>query len=293
MPKPLVVVIGSNGQFGSDIVKLLTSKFTVKALTHKDIDITKKSCYDGIVALEPQYVINTAAFHNLKVCEEEPEKAFLVNAWGTLNLAMACNAVGATFVHTSTDHVFGGETDKPYFEDSKPSPVSSYGRSKLLGEQLTTAYIDRYYILRVSTLYGYIPPSGKPWNFIDMVVGKAVRKERMTIVNMLYSTPTFTVNAANKLVQILEKKLPYGVYHCSDAGISTFFDLAVFVCKYLDLLDGVEILPLGTPLDSVPRPKYCIMSGAKLEELGVHSMPWEEGVMEYLDHKYPEYAPKR
>jgi len=291
MTKSLAVVIGSNGQFGSDIVKVLNGKFTVKALTHKDIDITKKACYDSIVALEPQYVINTAAFHNLKACEEEPDKAFLVNAWGALNLARACNDIGATLIHTSTDHVFDGETDQPYFEDSKTCPVSSYGRSKLLGEQLVTAYINKHYILRVSTLYGYVPPSGKPWNFIDMVVGKAIKKEKMTIVNMLYSSPTFTANAANKLLAILTRKLPYGVYHCSDGGVTSFYDLAVFICKYLNL--EVDIVPLTEPLDSVPRPKYCIMGGAKLDGFGIPSRPWQACIAVYLNNKYPEYAPKR
>lgn len=292
MQKPLAVVIGSNGQFGSDIVKVLESKFTIRALTHKDIDITKKACYESIVALAPQYVINTAAFHNLKVCEEEPEKAFLVNAWGALNLARACNDIGAILVHTSTDHVFDGKTNQPYFEDSKPCPVSEYGRSKLLGEQLVRAYIDKHYILRVSTLYGYVPPSGKPWNFIDMVVGKAIKKESMTIVSKLYSSPTFTANAASKLLEILTRKLPYGVYHCSDAGVTSFYELAVYICKYLNLPD-VKIVPLEVPLDNVPRPEFCIMGGAKLDGLGVPSRPWQACVAVYLNNKYPEYVPKR
>ena len=298
MSKPLVVVIGSNGQLGTDVVKSLQEKFVVKALTHKDIDITKKACYDSLVALNPDYVVNTAAFHNLKACEENPDQAFLVNAWGALNLAGACKNIGAVLVHISTDHVFDGEKDRPYVEDDITNPVNVYGKSKLLGEKLIRDCIDNYYILRVATLYGYTPPSGKLYNFIDFVVGKAFKKEKMDIVKFHYSSPTFTVNAANKLTNVLNRHLtygpiPYGVYHCADMGITSFYDLAVQVCNYTGLLEGVEINPLALAPDGVVRAQYLPLEDTKLVNYGILSKHWKECVFEYLDNKYPGYTYKR
>jgi dTDP-4-dehydrorhamnose reductase len=291
MYKPLAVVIGSNGQLGTDVVKALSDSFSVKALTHQDIDITKQSCYDSLRALEPAYVINTAAYHNLKLCEENPDQAFLVNTWGALNLARTCKAVGAVSVYISTDHVFSGNSRTPYSEYHTTDPVNVYGKSKILGERLTRECLGRSYILRVSTLYGHTPPSGKPWNFMDFVAQKALKKEKLQIINTLVCTPTFTKNAADKLAYILKTQLPYGEYHCSDEGATTFYDVARSICSYLGV--DAEIEPISMPLDKVPRPLYCAMVSAKLPTYGYRSRSWEESLYQYLHEKYPEYAPKR
>jgi dTDP-4-dehydrorhamnose reductase len=291
MYKPLVVVIGGNGQLGTDIVKALSNDYTIKSLTHQDIDITKKSCYEALCALGPAYVINTAAYHNLKLCEENPDQAFLVNSWGALNIARACKDVGAVAVYISTDHVFSGMMKTPYNEYHITEAVNAYGKSKILGERLTQECLGRNYILRVSTLYGNVPPSGKPWNFMDFVVQKALKKEKLQIINTLICTPTFTQNAANKVLYILKRHLPHGIYHCSDEGATTFYDVAHTVCKYLSLEANIE--PISIPIDNVPRPQYCAMISDKLFRHGCLSRSWEESLYEYLDNKYSEHIKQR
>ena len=291
MYKPLVVVIGSNGQLGTDVVAALNDNYAIKALTHKDIDITKKSCYEALRALEPAFVINTAAYHNLKLCEENPDQAFLVNSWGALNLARTCKEIGAVSVYISTDHVFNGAACVPYNEYNVTEAVNIYGKSKILGEKLTQECLSRNYILRVSTLYGNTPPSGKPWNFVDFVIQKASNKEKLQIIDTLVCTPTSTQNAANKLLYIIKNYLPFGVYHCSDEGATTFYGVAHFVCDYLEL--ETEIEPISIPLDNVPRPKYSAMVSDRLPRHGYTSMSWNEALRKYLDGKYPKLVGKR
>jgi dTDP-4-dehydrorhamnose reductase len=289
MLKPLAVVIGSNGQLGSDIVKTLQGEdYTIKGLTHKDLDITTESCYDSLVALAPDIIINTAAYHNLKACEDNPATAERVNGYGPLNLARVCDKIGATLVHISTDHVFDGRLLTKYDEYSNVNPINTYGKSKVSGERLLSMQLKKHYILRVSALYGHTPPSGKPFNFVDFVVNKALKNEPMSIVGTQFTTPTFTINAAYKLLYILDMQLPYGIYHCSDDGVTSVYDFARKICEYLGI--NAHITSLYTSPDGVLRPPHCEMASVKLTEF--HA-PWENSLYEYLRDKYPEHTPKR
>lgn len=289
MRKPLVVVVGSNGQLGTDIVKVLQKDFVVKALTHKDTDIRTQACADSLLALEPDIIVNTAAFHNLKACEDQPDTAYAVNAYGALNLARTCDTLGAVLVHISTEQVFDGRSPaKKYTEYDTVNPINSYGRTKARGEQLIAAQIDKYYILRVSTLYGHTPPSGKPYNFVDFVVNKALNNEPMAIIGTQFTTPTFTLNAAHKLLHILKFTKPYGIYHCSDNGVTSFYDFACKICEHLGI--SARIASTTSNPDGVLRPQYCEMTSVKLPQF--HT-PWENSLYKYLDSKYPEHVPKR
>ncbi|MHA1385938.1 MAG: SDR family oxidoreductase [Candidatus Helarchaeota archaeon] len=149
-----VVVIGANGQLGSDICFIFKEKYEVIELLQTDIEITDTSSIEK--ALSPYkgaLIINTAAYHHLGKCEENPDIAFAVNAIGTRDLARWCVKNNSTLVHVSTDYVFDGKKREPYIESDEAKPINTYGISKLAGEHYIEAYNTRKWIIRNPPLY--------------------------------------------------------------------------------------------------------------------------------------------
>ena len=135
------------------------------ALTHADVEVTDAASVagDDAATRARDLVLNMAAFHKVDVCEDEIEQTFAVNVYGVRNLALACRARGATLAHMSTDYVFGGDKARttPYVETDAPAPINVYGVSKLAGEHLVRYLLERYFIFRVTGLYGVAGSSGK------------------------------------------------------------------------------------------------------------------------------------
>lgn len=157
-----VLVIGANGQLGSDLCKELES-FDLIALAHSEIEITDvDSVKRAFNKWKPDIIINTAAYPRVDDCEDDPDKAFLVNALGARNVAVAAQEHGSKLVHISTDYVFGGEgQDVPYTEFDAPIPINTYGKSKLAGESLVRHLCPKHFIIRTSGLFGVAGSSGK------------------------------------------------------------------------------------------------------------------------------------
>ena len=165
-----VAVIGASGQLGSDLVKVFED---VIPLTHKDIEVTDLSSCEILKELKPDVVINTAAYHKTDECEENPEKAFLVNSVGARNVALICKEIGAIDVFISTDYVFDGSKKEPYTEEDVPNPINVYGVSKYAGEILTRYICGKYYIIRVASLFGVAGARGKGGSFVETMIKKA------------------------------------------------------------------------------------------------------------------------
>ncbi|MCC7354843.1 MAG: dTDP-4-dehydrorhamnose reductase, partial [Anaerolineae bacterium] len=198
-----VLLIGAGGQLGSDLVKALAHEDLV-ALTHSDIEVCDPASVR--VALQthtPQVVINTAAFHRVDDCEREPERAFAVNVHGARNLALACKEQGCALLHMSTDYVFDGRKGSAYDESDVPCPINAYGISKLAGEFFIRYLLDRYYIVRTSGLYGVAGSSGKGGNFVELMLRLAREGKEIKVVNDQTLTPTYTVDLAQALAQLI------------------------------------------------------------------------------------------
>ena len=155
-----IAVIGSTGQLGTDLMKILSDGHELVGLTHKDIEVTE---YESCLILkehQPNIVINSAAFHKTDQCEEESLKTFSVNALGAKNVAVISKEIGATAVFISTDYVFDGSKKEPYTEDATPLPINTYGISKLAGEHYTRQN-PKHYIIRIASIFGVAGASGK------------------------------------------------------------------------------------------------------------------------------------
>lgn len=279
-----VAIIGSTGQLGTDLMKVLKDTNELIGLTHQDLEVTD---YTSCLLLEkhrPDVIINTAAFHKTEQCEDEPLRAFSVNAIGARNVAMISKEVNATVVFISTDYVFDGSNNSPYTEDAPPNPINTYGISKLAGEFLTKLN-PKHYVIRVASLFGVAGASGKGGNFIETMLKKASQNEPIGVVDDMWMSPTYTKDAAVMIKRIIEDKLPFGTYHATNQGSCTWFELA----KQIFQLTGLNPALTPTKTDQVKakakRPMYSALTSTKLARHGVKAREWREALQDYLIEK--------
>jgi dTDP-4-dehydrorhamnose reductase len=279
-----IVIIGSTGQLGTDLMKTLLNEHEVIGLTHKDIEV---SDYESCLILKkykPEIIINTAAFHKTDQCEEEPLKAFSVNAIGAKNVATISKEINAITVYISTDYVFDGSKTEPYTEEDTPNPINTYGISKLAGE-LYTKQNPKHYIIRVASLFGKAGSSGKGGNFVETMIKKALNKEVIYVVDDIWMSPTYTKDAALIIKKILENNLPYGIYHVTNKGYCTWFQFAQEIFKLTGLTPIIKPIKTDQLQTKAKRPAFSPLESVKLAKYGIQARRWEEALREYLIEK--------
>lgn len=275
-----VAIIGANGQLGSDLVKAFGENAI--PLTHKDLDVTDFESLKILKELKPDVIINTAAYVRVDDAELYPEKAFQVNAIGALNVAKIANEIDAVNVYISTDYVFDGTKGEPYTEEDVPNPLNVYGLSKYAGEIFTRNYSQKYYIIRVASLYGKAGASGKGGNFVEFMIQKAKKGEEIRVVDDMFMSPTYTKDVARMLKKFLELKPEFGVYHMVNEGHCSWYE---FTREIFEILGwDVEVKPIkSSELKRLAkRPRFSALENKKLEKLGLRMRPWKEALREYL-----------
>ncbi len=278
-----VIVIGSNGQLGSEIVSQFQPDHEVIGLTHSDIEIANIDSASRVLSdLKPDAIINTAAYHNLPECEKHPDISFQVNAIGALNLAKVCNDLDATLVHFSTDYVFDGAKKKPYVETDKANPLNIYALTKLNGEILVKNYLKRRFIIRISGIYGQTVCRAKGKNFITTMQQAAKERDVVKVVDDEILTPTPVSEIAFNTKHLLDTEA-FGMYHMSCEDSCSWFEFAGVI---------FETLKLKTPLIScqssefpmtIKRPSYSVLENKKLKSVDLNYMShWKEALVNYL-----------
>jgi dTDP-4-dehydrorhamnose reductase len=279
-----IAIIGSTGQLGTDLVKILQNEHEVIGLTHKDIEVSDyKSCLI-LKELKPEVIINTAAFHKTDQCEEEPLKTFSVNAIGAKNVATISKEINAITVYISTDYVFDGSKTEPYTEEDTPNPINTYGISKLAGE-FYTKQNPKHYIIRVASLFGIAGASGKGGNFVETMIKKALNKEVINVVDDMWMSPTYTKDAALIIKKILEANIPYGIYHATNKGYCTWFQFAQEIFKLTGLTPIIKPIKTDQLQMKAKRPRFSALESIKLPKYGIQTRRWEEALHEYLIEK--------
>jgi dTDP-4-dehydrorhamnose reductase len=281
-----VTVIGSTGQLGQDLMRVFGEDAV--GFTHQDLDVTDEaSVASAIRSTEPDWVLNTAAFHRVDDCEVNPTLTFAVNAVGALNVARAAADVGSGVVFYSTDYVFGGQDRKrghPYEEGDSPHPLSVYGSSKVAGEQLVMQANAHHLVVRSAGLYG-TATSRKGWTFPELMLNKARTEGVIRVVTDQVLSPTFTADLAGTTKELIEHNA-VGLFHLANAGECSWFE---FAQGTLDLA-GVEadMEPIGTEQlqQRARRPSYSALTTARLGAAGLNPLrPWREALSDYLQQK--------
>jgi dTDP-4-dehydrorhamnose reductase len=278
-----VAVIGSTGQLGQDLMRVFGEEAV--GFAHEDLEVTdEESVVAAVRSVEPNWVLNTAAFHRVDDCEVDPTLAFAVNATGALNVARAAADVGSGVAFFSSDYVFGGQDWKrghPYEEGETPHPLNVYGVSKLAGEQLVMQANPRYLVVRSAGLYG-TATSRKGWTFPELMLNKARTEGALRVVTDQVLSPTFTADLAQKTKELIEKDV-VGLFHLTNSGECSWFEFARGALELAGVEAKMEEISTGQLKQRARRPSYSALDTACLGEVGLKPLrPWKEALGDYL-----------
>jgi dTDP-4-dehydrorhamnose reductase len=252
------LVTGAGGMLGLDLqVALALSGLSgkdVKGLKHADLDITDRNAVREAVR-GFDVVVNAAAYTAVDDAESHEAQAFAVNAVGAANVAAACREVGARLVHVSTDYVFSGDATDPYAEDAPLAPRSAYGRTKAAGEWAVESHCPQAWIVRTAWLYG----GGGP-NFVKTMARLAGEQETLRVVDDQRGQPTWTMDVADAILRLVDGGAPFGVWHATSQGETTWNGFAREIFTLLGL-DPARVQPTTTDQfpRPAPRPAYSVL----------------------------------
>lgn len=278
------LVIGSAGQLGSDIANTCkNSSCEVIALTHRDIEVENMESVRWVLNRHhPDIVINTAAYHHVDHCESNQDQAWRVNVIGSKNVSIAANEIHAKLVYISTDYVFDGSKGSPYTEFDQPNPLNVYGRTKWWGEKMAADFHDRFLIIRVSSLFGKRGSKIKGGNFVLSILEAAKRGKPLQVVNDQFSSPTYTVDAAKRIIELTMTN-QYGIYHVTNSGMCSWYDFAkeIITAAGLDVtIDPISCRDYKRP---AARPVYSVLRNYHAELLGLPPLPdWKNALHRYI-----------
>jgi dTDP-4-dehydrorhamnose reductase len=211
-----------------------------------------------------------------------------VNGVGSINLALVCNELDKPLLHIGTDYVFDGKKGKPYIESDKPLPLNVYGNTKLSGEHFIESMAKKYYILRVSGIYGKNPCLAKGgMNFVDLMLKLAKEREEVRVVDDEVLTPTFTEDIAAQIVKLAHADPEYGLYHCTAESRCSWYEFAKEIFSLTKSSVTLNKAAPGEFAIKVNRPKYSVLENKFLKDQNLNFMPpWQDGLKRYLQIKY-------
>jgi dTDP-4-dehydrorhamnose reductase len=279
-----ILLIGAGGQLGSDLIKN-NPGHEIIAPRRAELDVTRKDAISIILReSKPDWVINTAAFHNVPLCEEQPEQAFRVNCVAVRDLGLACDKHGARLLTFSTDYVFDGEQREPYREDDCPAPLQIYGMSKLAGERMAlAAAAERVVVVRTCGLYGHAGAASKGGNFVDKRVndGRTLNALEMSCDQTV--CPTSTDDLSKAVYDLLSRiKQGSGIYHLVNEGECTWYEFTKAIYEYLGLAIKLNPVDRGGRTNFMRRPLYSVLANTRASALGVSLPHWKDALKRYL-----------
>lgn len=279
-----ILITGANGMLAKSVKKRLEPGNELICTDVADLDITdEEAVLKFVTQSKPDYIINCAAFTAVDKAETAGEIVEKINADGPENLAKAAKENNSVLVHISTDYVFDGDlaVEKDYKEEDAKAPVTVYGVTKLQGEEQIQANTDQYYIFRTAWLYG----DGN--NFVRTMLKLGEAKDEISVVADQHGSPTYAEDLANIIGEAIEKKIPYGVYHATNQGYTTWYDFTKAIFEYTGTI--CQVNPVTTEeyiemmqITQAKRPKNSQLSKDKLLAQGIMVPQWEEALRRYL-----------
>ena len=278
----MIWLIGEKGMLGREIAQELKGQQLTFIGSDIEVDITDPVMLREFVGDKSiDWIINASAYTAVDKAESEEGMAFAINGRGVGNIAAIARKLDARVVHFSTDYVFDGEKMDYYQENDKPNPVSAYGRTKLAGEIALQEATDKYFILRISWLYGQYGP-----NFVSTMLRLFKERDKLGIVDDQKGAPTWTSTLAKNVVSLIQDDLKaYGIYHYSDEGCITWYQFALAIRDLAQqqglLNNNVQLDPICTADYPTPakRPVNSVFDKTKVKtSLGFVIVPWRENL---------------
>lgn len=271
-----VLITGANGMVGSYV------DFGIKT-DKRMLDVTDLEEVIKIIdKYKPATIIHLAAETDVDRCERDPSYAYAVNAIGTYNVSVAARNVGAKMVYISTSAVFDGLSKVPYNENDKPNPQYFYGHSKYVGEVLVKDISDNHIIARVCGVFGGGPK--KDQKFVSKIINQIAQEgcKEIKVVNDSFVSPTFGKDLIEHLKYLI-KKDERGIFHLSNKGVCTRYDMAVKIAEVLK--SDVKIIPVGYEYFNLLAKRGYNESMTSLKFNLARS--WQEALEEYLKKEWP------
>jgi len=274
-----ILITGSNGQLGTDVVAYLKSTSTnvILPVDVREMDLSKiDDIYDKLVSLKPEIIIHCAAFTAVDEAEDNSFLCMRINAEATRVIAEYAADFDVLVVYISTDYVFNGENDLPYNEDDATNPINLYGVSKLIGERHIESLLDKYFILRISWVFGI---HGN--NFIKTMLRLAQSRDEINVVSDQFGSPTSTKDLARLIFEMINSD-NYGTYHVTNEGFCSWYEFACEIFNQFDI--DIKVIPISSAEfpTRAKRPKNSRLCKNKLVENGFKLFPhWRDALADW------------
>ena len=289
----MIWLIGNKGMLGHDLEILLKKNNLSYLASDKEVDISDYPALERYREDKKiEWIINCSGYTKVDKAEEEVEQAFKVNKEGVRNIVKVALKRQAKLFHISTDYVFDGEDGKKvgpfgYVEGDKTNPINVYGKSKLAGEKEIKEYLNKYFIMRTSWLYGF---GGN--NFVYTMLRLFRERDAIKVVDDQIGSPTYTTDLAGAILNIIDiNSSIYGIYHFTNEGVTSWYEFArVIYSKSLKLgliMGNKRVKIIGIKTDEYPtaakRPKYSVLSKDKIKrEFNLTIRNWEKALEDFL-----------
>ena len=274
-----ILVTGATGQLGYDVCKQLTALgIENKGLGSKDCDLTDPGQVRTVFkAYAPDAVIHCAAYTQVDKAETEVALCRKINVEGTRSIAQVCNELGAKMLYISTDYVFDGKGERPFDTDAPIDPKNVYGRSKADGETAVCQELLKYFIVRISWVFG---ENGN--NFVKTMLRLGKDKDILNVVNDQIGSPTYTADLAKLLADMIQTE-QYGIYHATNEGFCSWADFAEAIMEQANLNCKIKGIPTTDYPTPAARPLNSRLSKRSLDAAGFERLPsWQDALQRYL-----------
>jgi glucose-1-phosphate thymidylyltransferase short form/dTDP-4-dehydrorhamnose reductase len=273
-----ILIVGAKGMLGQELAKTF-SQYELILWDKEELDITDaEAVKKAIRELKPELIINSAAYNAVDDCETNFELAKKINADGPVNLAKAANSIGAVFVHYSTDYVFDGAKKEGYVEYDLPAPISRYGESKYLGEEVLE-HNEATFLIRTSRLFGkQASAPGAKKSFVEAMLKLADEKDELELVDEEQSSPTYAADLAEQTKLLVEGSYLPGIYHATNEGSCTWYEFASEIFRQSGKTAKVHRVNADRFPRPARRPKFSSLKNTKLPRMRL----WQEALADFL-----------
>lgn len=274
-----ILVTGSTGQLGSDVVKeLLKRGYSTLSPNRSEFNLcSEDSIRNYILNSNCEAIVHCAAYTQVDKAEDEKDLCIKINATATKHIVKCAKILDIPMIYISTDYVFDGTKDGEYTENDETNPINIYGESKLAGEKYVQEILDKYYIVRTSWVFNI---NGK--NFIETMLHLSKANNQLSIVNDQIGSPTYTKDLSRLLVDMLETS-KYGLYHATNEGYCSWYEFANTIFKLANINIDIRAINSNEYASRAKRPLNSKLSKDKLIEYGFKPLPnWEDALKDYL-----------
>ena len=274
-----ILVTGSTGQLGSDVVKeLLKRGYSTLSPNRSEFNLcSEDSIRNYILNSNCEAIVHCAAYTQVDKAEDEKDLCIKINATATKHIVKCAKILDIPMIYISTDYVFDGTKDGEYTENDETNPINIYGESKLAGEKYVQEILDKYYIVRTSWVFNI---NGK--NFIETMLRLSKANNQLSIVNDQIGSPTYTKDLSRLLVDMLETS-KYGLYHATNEGYCSWYEFANTIFKLANINIDIKAINSNEYASRAKRPLNSKLSKDKLIEYGFKPLPhWGDALKDYL-----------